>query len=248
MSLDATPASGAKLPPAAASAAERIRAFAVHLFTASGAALALLALIAAVRGDWPWMFWWLGIALIVDALDGPFARRFRVAEVLPRWSGDGLDFVVDFVTYVFVPAYAIAAGGLLPAPVATPLGVLIVSTGALYFADRKMKMEGNYFRGFPALWNAAAFYLFLLKLPPWAAAAAVTCLLVLTFAPFRFIHPVRVAMGRQINIALLAMWALLAMTALAYGLSPRPWVTAGLCAIGLYFVTAGLLRSRVVEG
>ena len=91
-------------------------AFAVHIFTACGAACALLALIAAVRSDWPQMFVWLGIALFIDGVDGTFARRLRVAEVLPRWSGDVLDLVVDILTYVFVPAYAIAASGLLPMP------------------------------------------------------------------------------------------------------------------------------------
>ena len=91
----------------------------------------------------------------------------------PRWSGDTLDFVVDFATYVFVPAYAIVAGGLLPAPAAIPAGVLIVVTSALYFADRDMKMADNCFRGFPALWNAAAFYLFLVRPDPWISLAAV---------------------------------------------------------------------------
>ena len=139
------------------------RAFAVHVFTASGAALALAALIYAVQGKWPAMFACLGVALIVDGVDGTIARRFKVAEVLPRWSGDVLDLVVDFVTYVFVPAYAIVASGLLPPPLALPAGIVIVVTGALYFADRNMKTADNYFCGFPALWNAAAFYLFLLK-------------------------------------------------------------------------------------
>ena len=106
------------------------------------------------------MFVWLGVALIVDGVDGTIARRLKIAEVLPRWSGDVLDLVVDFVTYVFVPAYAIAAGGLLPPPLAIPLGIVIVVTGALYFADREMKTADYYFRGFPALWNVAAFYLF----------------------------------------------------------------------------------------
>ncbi len=84
-------------------------AFAVHIFTACGAACALLALMAAVRGAWPAMFMWLGVALVIDGVDGTFARRLRVAETLPRWSGEMLDFVVDYAAYVFVPAYAIAA-------------------------------------------------------------------------------------------------------------------------------------------
>ena len=89
-------------------------AFSVHVLTACGAALALLALLAATRGDWPLMFLWLGVALVVDAIDGPLARAVNVAEVLPRWSGETLDLVVDYTTYVFVPAYAVAAGGLMP--------------------------------------------------------------------------------------------------------------------------------------
>src|SRR6202790_218743 len=103
-------------------------AFAVHVFTACGAACALLALLAAVRTDWPQMFVWLGIALFIDGVDGSLARWLRVAEVLPRWSGDVLDLVVDILTYVFVPGYAIATGGLLPQVLATPLGALIVLT------------------------------------------------------------------------------------------------------------------------
>src|SRR5271169_1679036 len=168
-------------------------AFAVHVFTASGAACALLALIAAVRSDWPQMFVWLGVALFIDGIDGTFARRLRVAEVLPRWSGDVLDLVVDILNYVFVPAYALAASGLLPDQAAIALGVVIVVTGSLYFADRMMKTSDYYFRGFPALWNVAAFYLFLLKPTPWMAAVSISILAALTFVPFHVVHPVRIA-------------------------------------------------------
>src|SRR3954464_1843991 len=109
------------LPPRAI-----INAFAVHVFTASGAALALLALIAAVDGRFSTMFLCLGAALVVDGVDGAMARRVKVTELLPRWSGDVLDLVVDFLTYVFVPAYAIVAGGLLPDLLAIPAAIVIV--------------------------------------------------------------------------------------------------------------------------
>src|SRR5665647_2208325 len=99
---------------------ERIRAFVVHIFTACGAALAFLALILATGGHWAAMFFCLGAALIVDGVDGPLARAFKVVDVLPRWSGESLDLVVDFTTYVFVPAYAIAASGFLPDALAIP--------------------------------------------------------------------------------------------------------------------------------
>ena len=218
----------------------RTRAFTVHVFTAAGAALGLAALIAAVRGQWALMFVCLGVALFVDAIDGTIARRLNVAEVLPRWSGDVLDLVVDFVTYVFVPAYAIAAGGLLPELLALPAGIVIVVTGALYFADRAMKTEDNYFRGFPTLWNAAAFYLFILRPNPWLAAAIVALLAVLTFVPFKFLHPFRVARLRAVNIAAVIVWSCLALLALLAELEPGPWVTGGLVVIALYFIGVGL--------
>jgi phosphatidylcholine synthase len=217
-------------------------AFAVHIFTACGAACALLALMAAVRADWPTMFLWLGAALVIDGVDGTFARRLRVAELLPRWSGDALDLVVDVLNYVFVPAYAIAASALLPPVAALPLGLVIVVTGSLYFADRRMKTADYYFRGFPALWNVAAFYLFLLKPAPWLGAAFVAALAVLTFVPFHFIHPVRIPHLRALTMAALVAWALLAILAVVQSLDPGFWTVAGLCVLAIYFVAVGFLR------
>jgi phosphatidylcholine synthase len=220
-----------------------LAAFAVHVFTACGAACALLALIAAASADWTLMFLWLGVALIVDGVDGTFARHLHVAELLPRWSGDVLDFVVDYGTYVLVPAYAIAAGGVLPPGAALPLGLIVAVTGAIYFADRRMKTSDSYFRGFPALWNIVAFYLFLLKPAPWFATLAVLVLAAATFAPIYFVHPVRVPRWRMVNLVALALWAGLAIFALAQHLDPPGWVVAALAAIAIYFVTVGLLRS-----
>jgi phosphatidylcholine synthase len=190
------------------------------------------------------MFVWLGIAVIIDGLDGTFARRMRVAEALPRWSGDALDLVVDILNYVFVPAYALAASGLLPASVATLLGILVVITGALYFADRWMKTEDYYFRGFPAVWNVAVFYLFLLKLPGPLAAATVVALAILTFAPVHFIHPVRIARLRMLTMAASVLWALLALVAVWRNLEPSSWITAILCVLAIYFVGIGFLLRR----
>ena len=216
--------------------------FLVHVLTASGAALALLALEAAVERRWPAMFGWLSVALLVDAADGPLARYFRVADVLPRWSGETLDLVVDFVTYVFVPAYAIAASGLMAAPLDKAAGIAIVTTGALYFADRRMKTHDNYFRGFSAVWNCVAFYLLLLRPPSALAVACIALLAALTFVPFPFVHPLRVTRLRPLTLALLAAWAVLGLIALVRDLAPGGWVVGGLCAIGLYFLAFGLLR------
>src|SRR4030081_2612960 len=227
------------------SPAMRAAAFSVHILTALGAGIALIALLEAVREHWAAMFAWLGVALVVDALDGPIARRLDVARLQPNWSGDVLDLVVDFVTYVFVPAYAITASGLL-LPLAAPLlGAGIVVSGALYFADRRMKTPDNHFRGFPALWNAAAFYLFLLHLPPGLSSLAVAVLIVLTFVPFNVVHPVRVARLRWLTLSLIGVWAVLAIVTLAYDFNVAMPVTLALCAIAVYVVASDAVIRRM---
>jgi phosphatidylcholine synthase len=212
----------------------RAAGFSVHIFTAMGGGVALLAMLEAVREHWANMFGWLGVALIVDAIDGPIARKLDVMRLQPNWSGEVLDLVVDFVTYVFVPAYAITASRLL-LPLAAPiLGIGIVVSSALYFADRRMKASDNHFRGFPALWNAAAFYLFLLHPPPVLSSLAVALLIALTFMPFHVLHPIRVVRLRWLTLWLLAAWAGLAMYTVACDFDVGAPIIAGLCAIAAY--------------
>jgi phosphatidylcholine synthase len=214
----------------------RAAAFSVHVFTALGAGVALIAMLEAVREHWAVMFAWLGVALLIDAIDGPIARRLDVVRVQPNWSGEVLDLVVDFITYVFVPAYAITASGLLM-PLAAPLlGIGIVVTSALYFADRRMKADDNHFRGFPALWNAAAFYLFLLHWPPVLSTLGVAVLIVLTFIPFHVVHPVRVVRLRWLTLTLIVVGAMLVIYALVMDFDVGLPVTVALCAIALYVV------------
>ena len=216
--------------------------FMIHVLTASGAACALMAMIAAANDMWQTMFMWLGLALTLDGIDGPLARKTKISKVLPRWSGETLDLVVDFVTYVFVPAYAIAVGGFLPGAWGIFAGLAIVVTSAIYFADNNMKTEDNYFRGFPAIWNIAAFYLFLMTPAPWIATLFVAALVVLTFLPVPFIHPVRVRRFRKLNIALLIVWSLLATAAILNNMSAGWPVTAALSVLGIYILGGGFLR------
>jgi phosphatidylcholine synthase len=216
----------------------RAAAFSVHVFTALGAGIALLAMLEAVREHWTAMFWWLGVALAIDALDGPMARRLEVERLQPDWSGEVLDLVVDFVTYVFVPAYAIAESGLL-LPLAAPLlGVGIAVSGALYFADRRMKRDDNHFRGFPGLWNIAAFYLFLLQWPPVLSSLAVLVLIFATFLPFHVLHPVRVKRLRWLTLSLIVLWAVLLAYTLLNDFDVSVATKVALCAIALYVVAS----------
>lgn len=220
----------------------RALAFCVHLFTASGAAAGFLALMAAIQHDWPAMFAWLAVALAIDGIDGTFARKLRVAELLPRWSGEVLDLVVDFLTYVVVPAFAIATGGFMRPPLALAAAAAIVISSAIYFSDRRMKTDDDYFRGFPATWNLVAFYFFLLRPGETMALAAIAILVVCTFLPFVFVHPMRVRKLRKLNIVLCAAWSVLAIVALARGFAPPAWVVYSLAIIAAYFLVAGLFR------
>ncbi len=224
-----------------------IRAFFVHLLTASGTGIALIAMLEAVREHWAAMFGWLGLALLIDAIDGPLARRFNVGERLPNWSGETLDLVVDFVTYVFVPAFAITASGLL-IPLATPvLGFAIVVSGALYFADRRMKADDNHFRGFPALWNAAAFYLFLLRPPAAIGSAALALLVVLSFVSINVMHPVRTVRFRPFNLVLIAAWAVLCIFAVIVNFDVPVVVKILLCAIAFYILFSDLILRALIR-
>jgi phosphatidylcholine synthase len=180
--------------------------FAIHLLTASGAALGLLAVMAIAAGDWNTAFIWLGIALLVDGIDGPIARHHRVRERLPKWDGAALDFVIDYTTYVFAPAIIIAQALDLPRGLGAATGIVVAVTGALYFADTRMKQPDNSFRGFPAVWNMVAFVLYAFMPPPAVTIVVVLALAVLTFLPVNFVHPVRVVKWRAATLAVLALW------------------------------------------
>ena len=218
--------------------------FLVHLLTASGTIFSLLALLGAIEKQWPQMFGWLAVALLVDGVDGVLARKLRAAETWPRFSGDILDLVVDYLSYVLVPALAIATGDLLPPSFGIVAAAAILVSSAIYFADREMKTENWYFRGFPAVWNLIAFYLFLLRPDPRLALAIVVAFVALTFLPILFIHPLRVKRLRPLNIALTAIWCALAIFTLWHNFSPPAYVTAALSVIGVYFLLAGFLRPR----
>jgi phosphatidylcholine synthase len=170
----------------------RAAAWAVHAFSASGAVLALLAVIAIDGHRWTEAMLWLFAALVVDGVDGTMARAARVKELAARVDGAVLDLVIDYLNYVFVPTLFILEAGMLPDAAALPLAAFIQLSSLYIFARRDMKTEDNYFRGFPALWNIVALYLFAAGLEPTIAALVVAALVVLTFAPIHFVHPFRV--------------------------------------------------------
>ena len=220
----------------------------MHVFTASGGAVALLALYAAIERDFNAMFAWLGLALFIDGVDGTLARAARVKETAAHIDGEILDLVIDFLTYVLVPMVAVWRSDLMPTQVSFWIGLVVTMASAMYFADRRMKTQDLWFRGFPALWNVAVFYLFIFRPPALASAATLLVLTGAMFAPIVFIHPMRVRRWRALTILLTGVWGALALVALGDGLSPSWTVRAGLAATALYFLALPISRGSFLAG
>lgn len=221
----------------------RLGAASVHVLTATGAVLALLALRAAHESDWQMMFVWLGSALFVDAIDGPLARRVKVETILPRFSGERLDLIVDYLTYVAVPAFALTEAELLPEASRLPAAIAILLSSLFHVADLKSKTEEGYFVGFPAIWNIVLLYLFALQPPPLVSLAIVVILVVFTFVPILSVHPFRVARLRRLTCLLTIAWAGAAAVAVANPFPSPLWVQVLLIVTAAYFAGVGLLRS-----
>ena len=225
-----------------------IGAWAVHAFTASGAVLAFLAWRAVQEGDFRLALLWLGIALVVDGIDGTLARLARVKERAPGIDGTVLDLVVDYLTYVFVPALMIYRAGLI-APPFDSIAVAAILLSSLYtFARTDMKTDDNFFRGFPALWNLVVFYLFLLRPSSAASAIVVAVFAILTFAPIHFVHPVRVRAyqpGLAVMTALWGIGSLALLLPLWSGAWMQIWLGLSLVGAGGLLAIGGL---RTVRG
>jgi len=208
----------------------------VHVFTALGAVCGLLAALAAFDGAWERMFAWLGLALFIDGIDGSFARLARVDERLPRFSGERLDLVVDYVTYVFVPALALVRAGFLDGPLGLVFAALILLSSLFHFSDLASKGNDYSFVGFPAVWNIVAFYIFVLATSPWLTYAIVASAIVLTFVPMRWVHPFRVARLRLLTLVVTLMWAVAAILAVWQGFPASLWIQVVLVGVAAYLI------------
>jgi phosphatidylcholine synthase len=215
-------------------------AFSVHLLTGSGAALALMALVAATQADWRLMFGWLGIALIVDGIDGPLARKVDTKKNAANWDGTILDLVIDYLTYVFIPAYALIYSDLLPSPWGLVSALLIALTGVVYFADVRMKAADNCFVGFPAVWQMPLIVFLVFSPPVWLTLTIILALAAAQFTSLKFIHPIRTERLRPLNIAITVLWVILAGLSVWESFAPPEPVKWGLLAASLWLLFAGI--------
>ncbi|MFC3117593.1 CDP-alcohol phosphatidyltransferase family protein [Jhaorihella thermophila] len=223
----------------------QMKALAVHLFTATGAVFAMLAMLAAADYEWSLMFLWLVAAFFVDGIDGPLARRYHVKRFAPEFDGILLDLIIDYLSYVFIPAFALFKSGLMAGWTGWVAIIVITFASAMYFADTRMKTRDNSFSGFPGCWNMVILVIFALKPSFWIILALVTVLAVAMFTPLKFIHPVRTERWRAISLPVALAWTAFAGWAAWVDFYPDSWAHWGLVVTSLYLLFAGIAQQLI---
>ena len=215
------------------------------MFTATGAVLAMLAMLAAVDQKWDLMFLWLVVAFFVDGIDGPLARKYDVKKYAPQIDGVLLDMIIDYLTYVFIPAFALFKSGLLPNWTGWIMIILITFASALYFADTRMKTKDNSFSGFPGCWNMVVLVLFALEPNYWLMLALVVALSITMFVPLKFVHPVRTERWRPLTLPMALAWTFFAGWAAWVDFHPQSWAHWGLVVTSIYLISAGIVQQII---
>jgi phosphatidylcholine synthase len=218
----------------------RLAAWGVHLFTASGAVWGLFALLAIAQERWILAFWLMAAALAIDSFDGMLARWAHVKEVTPGFNGELLDNIIDYISYVTVPAFFIYQASLLPRGWDLAAVAAICLASAYQFCQPEAKTDDNYFKGFPSYWNATAFYLFFLGLSPWANLAIVAVFLALVFIPIKWIYPSRMAKWRGLTILLTILWGLCCLAILIRYPEPSFGLVYGSLGYIAYYILVSL--------
>ncbi|MFK7876632.1 MAG: phosphatidylcholine/phosphatidylserine synthase [Paracoccaceae bacterium] len=220
----------------------RIAALSVHFLTASGAVFAMLAMLEAVKQDWAMMFVWLVVAFIVDGIDGPLARKYDVKTHAAEIDGATLDILIDYLTYIFIPAFALFSSGLMDGWSGWVMIILVTFASSIYMSDTRMKTKDNSFAGFPACWNMVVLVLFALE-PPWfVSLGLVTALTIAMFTPVKFVHPVRTNRWRSVSLPMILAWTFFAGWAAWVDFHPESWAHWGLLVSSVYLMAAGAVQ------
>lgn len=222
----------------------KLEAGLVHVFTGLGIVCGLFALREGVAGRVEQAFMWLGIAFFIDGVDGYFARRVKVWDVLPRFSGETLDLVIDYVTYVFIPAILLLEAKVLTGVWGHVVAGLICLSSLYHFCDEGSKSEDNCFVGFPAVWNIVAFYIFAFQPPTaWTYAILLFCV-AMTFVRFKWVHPMRVLALRGVTLAATMAWGFAAFWAVWKGFPANGYAKAVLLLVAIYAIALSIYFGR----
>jgi phosphatidylcholine synthase len=222
----------------------RAAGMAVHAFTASGALCALLALQATLESRFEVAFGWLLLALAIDAVDGTLARAVNIETTVPRFSGERLDLVVDYLNYVFVPVLLLLEAGFLPGSLGWGLAAAVLLSSLYHFADTESKADDNSFVGFPAVWNLVAFFLLAFAVPSWGAMLLTALLCALAFVPMRWPHPLRVRRHAVLNVGMMTVGLGAAVWILVAGFPGPILARIGVGLATAYFVAMAIVAPR----
>lgn len=223
----------------------RIKALSVHLLTATGAVLSMFAMLAAVEEQWSLMFLWLVLALLVDGIDGPLARRYEVDKNFPIYDGVLMDLIVDYLTYVFIPAFALFKSGMLDGW-AGWLSIIAITYGSvIYFADTRMKTKDKSFAGFPACWNMVVLVIFAIAPSQPIILAIVVTLTAAMFLNLKFVHPTRTKRWNMLSLPIALAWVIFAGWAAWVNFAEGTWAHWGLVITSLYLMLAGIAQQII---
>lgn len=222
---------------------KKLKAWGVHAFTASGVVFGLLALLAILENNPQMSFVWMGVTLLIDGIDGTLARRYDVKNQVPEFDGSVLDLIIDYLTYVFVPAIFIYY--YIPLPYGTQiLSVAIILLSSFFcFCNVNMKSKDNYFVGFPATWNIVALYFVVINPPAWLTFLAIIGLAVLSVVPVKFLHPFRVRKAMALNVLFTILWLVSSGFLIAQYGDFKTWTLVIWWVSGLYFLGFGIWQT-----
>ena len=210
---------------------DKALAWSVHIFSASGLLAGFMAILAINAKNWRAAMAWLLVTFLIDGIDGTFARKFKVAEVLPKMNGKTIDNIIDFATYAIIPAYFFYMAELVDPVWNLPLTLLILLVSAIYYGKEGMVSEDYYFIGFPVMWNMVVFFLiFIFYLSELGNAAIIIIFSILHFLPIKFAYPSRATRLKILTI-IFTLIILMAMI-LAVWLYPNvpiwlKWIAVG---------------------
>ena len=172
-------------------ATQRFTGWLVHFFTASGACVGLLSLNAIYQHNLITALWLMAAAILIDAVDGMFARQVRIKEAVPEIDGALLDNVVDFANYTLIPCFFLLVTDILPDGLKMICVMSIMFASAYQFTQVDAKTEDHFFKGFPSYWNIAVFYLFFWQMSSFTNLVILFTLAVLSFIPVKYVYPAR---------------------------------------------------------
>ncbi len=218
-------------------------AWGVHIFTASGVVMGLLALVAVVNRNWRGALLWLFLAVLIDTVDGTLARMIRVKEILPDVDGRMLDYVIDFTNDVIVPTLLVYAAGLVPSSIRLICCGAMLIVSCYHYTNLKAITDDFCFRGFPAMWNFVVFYIFVLQLDPIWNIVIIAVFCSLHFIPIDFIYPTRTIRLRKLTFSLVLVLAVVNLTILIqHPLRNTALLAASLAIVG-YLMAISLYQT-----